>query len=130
MKTVLSIIILLFSNFVHSQNLTRYFELLEEGKLSEVRLEIDHLLEQFPNHAGVMFLAAQTYTKIYRNIQKYTKIYKSIQKYTKIHKNIHKRIQTYTNTHIKVYKNAQIYTNYKVYNRLEKPNTFRKNQPV
>ncbi len=74
MKTVLSIIILLFSNFVHSQNLTRYFELLEEGKLSEVRLEIDHLLEQFPNHAGVMFLAAQTEEQAEDAVMAYKKL--------------------------------------------------------
>ena len=47
---------------------------LEEGKLSEVRLEIDHLLEQFPNHAGVMFLAAQTEEQAEDAVMAYKKL--------------------------------------------------------
>ncbi|MEE1573824.1 MAG: SPOR domain-containing protein [Candidatus Neomarinimicrobiota bacterium] len=74
LKTVLFIVILFFSNFIQSQNLTRYFELMEEGKLSEVRSDIDHLVEQFPNHAGVMFLAAQTQEQAEDAVMAYKKL--------------------------------------------------------
>ena len=74
LKTVLSSVILLFSTFIQSQNLTRYFNLMEEGKLSEVRSDINLLLEQFPNHSGVMFLAAQSQERAKDAVMAYKKL--------------------------------------------------------
>lgn len=73
-RILLSISVLMISNTVQPQNLTRYFELMEEGKLSEVRSDIDQLLEQFPNHAGVMFLSALTQERAEDAVMAYKKL--------------------------------------------------------
>lgn len=73
-RLLFSISILISISVTRSQNLTRYFELLEEGKLSEVRADIDQLLAQFPNHAGVMFLAAQSQERAEDAVMAYKKL--------------------------------------------------------
>ncbi len=73
-RILLSISVLMMSTAVLPQNLTRYFELMEEGKLSEVRSDIDQLLDQFPNHAGVMFLSALTQERAEDAVMAYKKL--------------------------------------------------------
>ncbi len=43
-----------------AQDLQPYFRMVEEGKTKRVRDEITRLLEQYPNHPGVIFLGAVT----------------------------------------------------------------------
>ncbi|MFQ6674263.1 MAG: tol-pal system YbgF family protein, partial [Fidelibacterota bacterium] len=43
-----------------SQDLSPYFELVEQGDVDKAREEIARLTEQFPDNAGVMYLDALT----------------------------------------------------------------------
>jgi len=59
-------VLLIFSFVISisiSQDLTTYFRLVEEGQIDRVRNELPQLIENYPNHPGVLYLDAITTEK-------------------------------------------------------------------
>lgn len=57
-----------------AQDLTTYFQMMEEGQIDRIRDELPTLLEQYPDHPGILFLDAVTMEKAENAILAYKKL--------------------------------------------------------
>ena len=70
----LSLVLILIFTVAVGQDLTPYFRLIDEGQIDRLREELPRLLEQYPDHAGVLFLDALAMERAENAIVAYKKL--------------------------------------------------------